>query len=328
MKRSLCLQALGPLALALAAFFAASHAAEAQTCVASDFAAAVDQSGASLRAFNREAQPKLQDRMRRYAEVKKLPASGSEDAALDAIQDAKLAALDAKSGDLLLQVDKLGRIAEGATPDCSKLDVIKTQSRDLLAVMKEKSDYMIARLENKISEAGGGTAPAKDKAQPAQEKPAVKAPAEKQVAVPPKPAKSWSAATKPNDAYSPPATPPAATAPPASSIPPVVVAQTNPAADTEDGYTIEEIRDATRGFFGTISTNLASVIEHAFKTTGTADSLRARHRRRRRFPCGLRFGQGTLYMRSLSGTRPVYWHGPSLGTDFGASGIPHHVPDL
>ena len=27
-----------------------------------------------------------------------------------------------------------------------------------------------------------------------------------------------------------------------------------------DGFTIEEIRDATRGFFGTISTNLASVI--------------------------------------------------------------------
>ena len=25
-------------------------------------------------------------------------------------------------------------------------------------------------------------------------------------------------------------------------------------------------------------------------------------------------------MRNQSGTRPVYWHGPSLGTDFGASG--------
>ena len=38
------------------------------------------------------------------------------------------------------------------------------------------------------------------------------------------------------------------------------------------------------------------------------------------FLAGLRFGEGTLYMRSQPGIRKVYWHGPSLGTDFGASG--------
>jgi hypothetical protein len=35
---------------------------------------------------------------------------------------------------------------------------------------------------------------------------------------------------------------------------------------------------------------------------------------------GLRFGKGKLYMRSERGVRDVYWHGPSVGTDLGASG--------
>ena len=88
----------------------------------------------------------------------------------------------------------------------------------------------------------------------------------------------------------------------------------------EDGFTIEEIRDATRGFFGTISTNLASVIEHSFKQLGRPTAYVLGSEGGGAFLAGLRFGEGTLYMRSLPGTRQVYWHGPSLGTDFGASG--------
>jgi hypothetical protein len=88
----------------------------------------------------------------------------------------------------------------------------------------------------------------------------------------------------------------------------------------EDGYTIDEIRDATRGFFGTISTSLASVIEHAFKQQGRPTAYVLGIEGGGAFLAGLRFGKGTLYMRSLRGTRQVYWHGPSVGTDFGASG--------
>ncbi len=88
----------------------------------------------------------------------------------------------------------------------------------------------------------------------------------------------------------------------------------------DDGYSIEEITDATRGFFGTISTNLASVIEHAFKTTGRPTAYVLGTEGGGAFFAGLRFGQGTLFMRNVAATRAVYWHGPSLGTDFGASG--------
>jgi hypothetical protein len=88
----------------------------------------------------------------------------------------------------------------------------------------------------------------------------------------------------------------------------------------EDGYTIDEIRDATRGFFGTISTNLASVIEHAFKELGRPTAYVLGTEGGGAFLAGLRFGKGTLYMRSERDVRNVYWHGPSVGTDFGASG--------
>ncbi len=37
------------------------------------------------------------------------------------------------------------------------------------------------------------------------------------------------------------------------------------------------------------------------------------------FLAGLRYGSGKLYMRS-GGSSDIYWHGPSIGTDFGASG--------
>jgi hypothetical protein len=37
------------------------------------------------------------------------------------------------------------------------------------------------------------------------------------------------------------------------------------------------------------------------------------------FLAGVRYGSGKLYMRS-GGKQKIYWHGPSLGTDFGAAG--------
>jgi hypothetical protein len=88
----------------------------------------------------------------------------------------------------------------------------------------------------------------------------------------------------------------------------------------DEGYTIDEIRDATRGFFGSVSTNLAAVIEHAFKQSGRPTAYVLGVEGGGAFLAGLRFGKGTLFMRSQSGTREVYWHGPSLGTDLGASG--------
>ncbi len=302
------------------------------TCTAQDFATAVDKSGATLRAFTLEAQPKIQDRMRRYSEATKLASDDYEAAAIDAIQDEKLSALDEKSAAMLLRIDSLGRVTEGNAPDCSKLADITKLSGDLLTVMREKADYMLARLDAKISEAGGAakaqataqvTSPAKpaDKAaappKPAPEKaatakaePPKAEPAKPKSPEPPRPAKA-----APNDAYVPPPTVEAALPVPAPMPMPNVSGQAE-----DEGFTIDEIREATRGFFGTISTSLASVLEHSFKTIGRPTAYVLGTEGGGAFFAGLRFGEGTLFMRNQAGTRPVYWHGPSLGTDFGASG--------
>ncbi|MBX9862519.1 MAG: DUF1134 domain-containing protein [Hyphomicrobium sp.] len=93
-----------------------------------------------------------------------------------------------------------------------------------------------------------------------------------------------------------------------------------PTFDAEGGgYTIDEIREATRGFFGTVSTSLASVIEHAFQKGGRPTAYVLGNEGGGAFLAGLRYGEGTLYVRS-GGSQKVYWHGPSIGYDLGAEG--------
>lgn len=89
--------------------------------------------------------------------------------------------------------------------------------------------------------------------------------------------------------------------------------------EMRQGYTIDEIQSATRGFFGTISTGLGSVIEHAFATWGRPTAYILGEEGGGAFLAGLRYGKGTLYPR-LGEAQTIYWHGPSLGYDFGAAG--------
>ena len=141
-----------PLVSLLLGAFSGSNAFAAN-CTAEDFAVAVDQSGASLRTMTLEAQPKLQERMRRYRAVMRLSDTEYENAALDAIQDSKLEEFDRKSSELLLRVDSLGRVPAGTTPDCAKLNEVKLAAAELNTIVKAKSDYMLKRLDDKIAEA-------------------------------------------------------------------------------------------------------------------------------------------------------------------------------
>jgi len=305
-------------AAAILALVFLGRPALAADCTANDFAEAVDQSGASLRALTLDAQPKIQDRLRRYKAAKKLSNEAYEETALDAVRDSTLDDLDKKSADLLLTVDSLGRVQDGAVPDCSKLAQVKTAAAELNKVIKAKSDYIIQRLDEKIAEAERQEASAKPEA-PVQ--PAVKSKPDKPATVVPKRAESappevkppasstWTADTKPDDAYE---TPNLAMREQGGN--------TSPPSTQADGYSIDEVREATRGFFGTISTSLASVIEHAFKEMGRPTAYVLGTEGGGAFFAGLRFGKGSLYMRNERDVREVYWHGPSVGTDFGASG--------
>ncbi|CAA2138683.1 DUF1134 domain-containing protein [Hyphomicrobium sp. ghe19] len=323
-----------PALFALAASLAvAGQAAAAEPCTTKDFAAAIDQSGASLRTLTLEAQPKLQERMQRYRAALNLSDTDYENVALDAIQDATLDDLDQKSSALLLRVDSLGRVPEGVQPDCAKLQELHAAADELNTVIKSKSDYMLKRLDEKIAEAQRNAQPQKPVAsaapaapsKPVQNTPQSPAPSaapkakkspppEVAAKAAPAPSEGWTASTKPNNASGPPVV---AMTQPNEGLPFPPPAPLPPA---EGGYTIDEIRDATRGFFGTVSTSLAGVIEHAFKQYGRPTAYVLGIEGGGAFLAGLRFGQGNLFMRSQPVVKKVYWHGPSLGTDFGASG--------
>ncbi len=297
---------LGLLAALLAV--CAGNGARGASCTAEDFAAAVDRSGAALRAFNAEALPKLKDKLKLLKDKRGWEDAGYEEKALEDLRDERTAKLDTDAEDLIVRIDTLGRAPSTPPLDCAKLTELEAAGLELLAVMKAKSAYTLTKLDTAIA----ASEPPPQAAEKSPTPPPAAAPGvalstprePPAAAAPPKPArkseqKQWSTLTKPQ---------PGAPSPPLFAVEP-----------DDTGYTIDEVREITRGFFGTISTNLGSVLEYAFSTSGRPDGYVLGTEGGGAFLAGLRYGSGTLYLRT-GGTEKVYWHGPSIGTDFGASG--------
>ncbi len=288
----------------------AATAAHSQTCTADDFAAAVDRSGAALRAFNAEALPKLKAKLKQLQDKRGSDEAGFEERVLGSIRDKRMAKLDTDAEDLILKIDTLGRPPADKPPDCSQLTELDAAGLELLAVMKAKSAYTLSKLDAALAE--GAAAPKSAEKAPArtdgESKVARSAPPPAEAA-PPKPGRKSGA-------------PPWDTKTETHPEPPVVMAPLplpGPGGEPQTGYTIDEIQEITRGFFGTISTSLASVLEYAFSTSGRPDGYVLGQEGGGAFLAGVRYGSGTLFMRT-GGTEKVYWHGPSIGTDFGAAG--------
>lgn len=309
MRRSISSALLAVAAAVLA------HSPASAACTSEDFAAAVDKSGASLRAFNAEALPKLQDKLKQLKAKKGWSDSDYEEKALASVRDERTSKLDAEAEDLIVKIDQLGRPAESGPIDCSKLTELEAAGIELLAVMKAKSNYTLSKLDAAI---GGKPSVAEAKSAAPVASPKADAAAPKADAVPPKPvaksaAQKWATQTKPHgDGTAP--EPGVTTLEPGPSV-----AILEPLPPDEPGYTIDEIREISRGFFGTISTELGSVIEYAFSSAGRPDGYVLGTEGGGAFLAGVRYGSGTVYLRS-GGSGKIYWHGPSIGTDFGASG--------
>jgi len=316
----------------------------AEGCQADDFGAAVDSAGGALRAYNLDAAPRLQSRIKALAAKKGWSEQEIEDGAIVYLQDERIAKLDETSNTLLAKIDVLGRLEPGQPIDCGKLDELKTAGIELLAVMKAKTSYLISKIDAEVgpktaaaTAIGPTGAPPNDVVAPkikdtlapedVPRKPAAPPVANAPVATPKPsaPANGWIAMTDPaapgqvpapipSEAANQPSLPSGTPRPSVSMVapPPSVL-------EADEGYTIDEIRDATRGFFGTVSTSLASVIEHAFKNTGRPTGYILGQEGGGAFLGGLRYGSGLLYVRA-GGTQKIYWHGPSIGFDVGAAG--------
>jgi hypothetical protein len=307
------------VALVIGAWPARAHA---QACTAQGLAAAVDRAGENLRTLSSELAPRLQSRIRQLAEKRGWNSAEAEEKAYALIQDGRLRTLDSATADLVQKIDQLGALPGNAQPTCETLTELEATSLELQATVRARNLHVMQRLEQTIgdtekSQAPRMAAPAVTPPTPpvpAAPKAAAKAPP-KPVATPPAPVPPAQPAGQQHAAAAaPPLSEPApAASPPSWSRDAIII------PPEDDGYNIDEIRLASEGVFGKVSANVGAVIEHAFRKAGRPTGYIIGTEGGGALIAGLRYGQGTLYMRS-GGTTRVYWHGPSLGLDVGAAG--------
>jgi hypothetical protein len=108
-----------------------------------------------------------------------------------------------------------------------------------------------------------------------------------------------------------------------ASLKPPVSDVLPPATSSPTGYSPQDIRNAGVGVFGSLTSEFAAVMNHAFDTFGQPNAYIIGDEGGGAFLAGLRYGQGTIYSR-VNGieTAPasIYWQGPSIGADIGATG--------
>jgi hypothetical protein len=92
-----------------------------------------------------------------------------------------------------------------------------------------------------------------------------------------------------------------------------------PAAARRDTYSANEIVVTGHKFFGTISRDLAQLVERAVSQWGLPNGYVLGQEGGGAFVVGLRYGDGTLYTKN-AGDRRVFWEGPSVGFDMGGEG--------
>ncbi len=322
------------------AFPAASRTAQA--CDAKAFGGQIDQAAHALRTLNRESEKRFHTRLEVLAKKHGWSDAQKADKAAAAMDDAKLESFNNDIEELVSKLDALS-----ATPNsevsCKRLKDLKTVQERLIAVMGQKAGFILAQLE-----AEGQKAPVSPYAQhplPATAQAQASAPRQQAKAVLPP---NWSANVSQTPASAPaparrqasasarPGAPrvlkPASRQPDrrtaalskhraAPAAPPPVPIEPPPPAVS--GYSADEIREAGKGVFGTLTSDLAALVNRAFKKFGQPNAYIVGGEGGGAFLAGLRYGEGKLYTKLNgveTGPASIYWQGPTLGADLGANG--------
>ncbi|MDX6807434.1 DUF1134 domain-containing protein [Terrihabitans rhizophilus] len=90
-------------------------------------------------------------------------------------------------------------------------------------------------------------------------------------------------------------------------------------SDRAGTYSADEIVQRGHKFFGTVSREMATLVQRAGGQWGEPNGYILGQEGSGAIGAGVRYGEGKLYMK-LGGERRVYWQGPSLGFDFGGEG--------
>ena len=305
--------------------------AGAQPCSKREIATLIDSTAATLRRLNATHQPELQAKVKQLGDLRGWSEAERNAKAAELLQDNETRALDEQASKLLIELDVIGDEAEIDPSTCLvRLEKLKTISAQLIEITTAKAAHVSARVDAELNaQASPHTAgqPPR-KAVPkvtAKEDPPPKSPSPPRAAEPAPPAHlekreahtrpradgRWETDTVVNDPRG-----------EANYVPaPEVLAALPPYLHQPEEleYTAEEIRAAGRGFFGSLSAGLASVIEYAFQNYGRPNGYILGSEGGAALLAGLRYGDGRLVTK-LGGERKVYWQGPSVGYDVGLTG--------
>jgi len=272
-------------------------------CSEKELSAVIERAAENLRQENLRRQPALEKKFLELARRKGWQPEGAVERAYVLVQDDKIKALDAEAAELLTKLDSLGD-AEGAAASCERLGKLKTAAARLLAVTKEKTRYVEAKLATMIASDGPSSpSPRKKASATPPQKAQTPAPRSPPPGAGTAGTSKWSTTTQP-EAW------------PTQTVMSALPKLEQEAADT---YTAEEISAAGRGLFGSLSAELAGVIEFTFRQYGQPNGYIVGNEGSAAFLAGLRFGSGRLATKR-HGTTRVYWQGPSVGYDFGLTG--------
>jgi hypothetical protein len=339
---------------AAAAFFMATIPAEAQqSCDTHAFNALIDETAQKLRNLNRDSETRFQERLHAIGKMQGWTEAQMASKASAAMDENKLANFNSQIEELVTQLDTLS-----ATPasevSCDRLNQLKSVRDQLISVMTKKAGFILAEVEaSKPAQSAAVAAPAPlPPAKPEPPQPSVAPSAQAQKAPGAQPEKTdaaWStsvaealkrAGQKPPSTVA--ASSPAPEPAPAPSGAPLPLRPNSssgnekvaslpdprftpdvPAGPAAASYTVQEIRDAGKGVFGTLTSEFAGVVNYAFQKYGQPNAYIIGDEGGGAFLAGLRYGDGTLYSRLNGVEEPsarIYWQGPSVGLDLGATG--------
>ena len=290
---------IASLAAAAVLCLGSADSASAATCTDGDIAKAVDATGASLRAFNSNMMTALNPKLKQLQDKRGWTDEQLAEHTQALLSDDEVTAFDKQAYEQFNRIDELGAAGpEGS--ECQRLADIEAAGKALLGTMRAKADH----LSERVATAMPGDAVAAVAAPP-------KSPVTPAVKPKPKPkaATDWATATAT-------AADPAYEAQKQASLKALKLPG-EPVADGEQTYSIDEIKQTSQGFLDATS-NIASVVAFAFEKAGRPNGYILGQEAGGAFLAGVRYGDGKLYMKDGSVT-PVFWRGPSIGADLGAS---------
>ncbi len=334
--------------------------AQAQSCGPDRFSKVVDDAAASLRRHSGETQPRIQAGIAKLKARYGWRDDEQADRARELLADAETEALDHKGAQLLATLDRISEDGSRHPGDCAKLAELRATASALSTTVRQKSDLVLRRIDHALTLPAGERPLKQPEAALTRAPSLSTMPRDGMTArpievarqdettaaaatnlpwtapwaaplVPPPPAEApvgqWTVTTTPQAADPPVAAVPplpvprrvAAITPSVAPIPPSAKVGAPKPVPTTDTYSMDEIKTAARGGLPNWSANVASVIEHAFSNYGRPTAYVIGEEGGGAFIAGVRYGSGKLYMKGKP-VGKVYWHGPSVGYDFGAAG--------